>query len=168
MEVKEKAPEFIVSEWLNSQHDISIASLKGKVIVLHAFQMLCPGCVSHGIPQAIKMFQMFDPEKVAVLGIHTVFEHHEVMNSNALKAFIHEYRLLFPIGIDKRLANERLPETMKRYRMQGTPSLIIIDKEGYVRMNLFGRGDDLHIGSLIGQLAAEQVMTCTDTVCKIS
>ncbi|MEE8207958.1 MAG: redoxin domain-containing protein, partial [Nitrosomonadaceae bacterium] len=95
------APELQTSGWLNTPQSITLASLRGKVIVLHSFQMLCPGCVQVGIPQAQRMYEEFDPKEVAVIGLHTVFEHHSVMGRDALEVFVHEYRLRFPIGIDK-------------------------------------------------------------------
>lgn len=46
------APPLQVSEWLNTPQPISLAPLRGRVVVLHAFQMLCPACVAHGLPPA--------------------------------------------------------------------------------------------------------------------
>ena len=80
----EPAPELEVSEWINAPGPISLAALRGRVVVVHAFQMLCPGCVTHGTPQAVKIHQAFDREDVVVLGLHTVFEHHSVMGPEAL------------------------------------------------------------------------------------
>ena len=37
-----KAPEWEISEWINSE-PLSIAALKGKVIVIDFFQLWCPG-----------------------------------------------------------------------------------------------------------------------------
>ena len=76
---KISAPELQTVGWLNTTEKITLASLRGKVILLHAFQMLCPGCVQQGIPQTQKIFNEFDPDRVAVIGLHTVFEHHAVM-----------------------------------------------------------------------------------------
>ena len=45
-------PEWDMSTWLNAPAPITLASLRGRVVLLHAFQMLCPGCVAHGLPQA--------------------------------------------------------------------------------------------------------------------
>lgn len=44
-------PEWQVSTWLNTPEPIALESLRGRVVLLHAFQMLCPGCVAHGLPQ---------------------------------------------------------------------------------------------------------------------
>ena len=49
------APELITEEWLNTHTPISLQELRGKVVVIEAFQMLCPGCVLYGIPQAVRI-----------------------------------------------------------------------------------------------------------------
>lgn len=36
--------------------------------------------------------------------------------------------------------------------MQGTPTLIILDKQGHIRLNHFGRMSDMHVGNIIGGL----------------
>ncbi|MEQ1723219.1 MAG: TlpA family protein disulfide reductase, partial [Pseudobdellovibrio sp.] len=72
-----KLQDLTVLKWLGTTDDFSLNDLQGRVVLVHAFQMLCPGCVLHGVPQAQKVFETFKQEKVAVLGLHTVFEHHE-------------------------------------------------------------------------------------------
>ncbi len=151
------APELRTTAWLNTDAPISLAALRGKIVVLHAFQMLCPGCVSHGIPQAQRIFESFDAAHVTVLGLHTVFEHHAVMNEQALRAFVHEYRLRFPVGIDQPDGHEDIPLTMRAYGMRGTPTLVIIDQQGFVRLHRFGQVSDLEVGALLGALLQQTV-----------
>ncbi len=148
------APDWHVSRWFNTPQPLTLQALRGRVVVLHSFQMLCPGCVSHGLPQATKTHDLFDRRDVAVVGLHTVFEHHAVMNAAALEVFIHEYRLEFPIGIDEAAPGQAVPLTMQAYGLQGTPSVVVLDRQGQVRLNHFGRVDDMALGALIGQLAA--------------
>lgn len=164
------APELQTSGWLNTPQSITLASLRGKVIVLHSFQMLCPGCVQVGIPQTQRIYDEFDPKKVAVIGLHTVFEHHSVMNRDALEVFVHEYRLHFPIGIDKYDdQQQKLPLTMRAYQMQGTPTLILIDKAGQLRLHKFGHISDLTLGLSIGTLLSEKIVpTKTPTATQIN
>ncbi|ODA32196.1 peroxiredoxin family protein [Veronia pacifica] len=151
-----KAKELAVSEWLNVDEPLQLENLQGKVIVLYAFQMLCPGCVSHGLPQIKKIQHAFANDDVQVLGIHTVFEHHQAMNPDALRAFAYEYRLDFPIAIDQPSKVGPIPETMMKYQLSGTPSLVVIDKDGYVRFQHLGIVDDLVIGHALGTLLTEQ------------
>ena len=148
------APELRVSQWLNAVQPISLESLRGQVVVLHAFQMLCPGCVSTGLPQASRVHTVFPSKDVAVIGLHTVFEHHAVMDVEALKVFVQEYDVSFPVGIDQQDPTGRIPLTMQAYGLRGTPSLVVLDRQGRVRLNHFGHIDDMRLGALLGQLMA--------------
>ena len=149
------APELDVVQWFNAGEPPTLAGLRGKVVVLHAFQMLCPGCVSAGLPQAKKITAVFPQSEVAVIGIHTVFEHHDAMTPVSLAAFIHEYRLGFPIAVDRPGGEGSIPHTMAAYGMRGTPSLVLIDRGGIIRHHGFGAEDDLKVGAEIALLMAE-------------
>jgi peroxiredoxin len=149
------SPALQVTRWFNTKEPIDLEKLRGKIIVLHAFQMLCPGCVHHAIPQMQRIYQHFNPAHVAVIGLHTVFEHHDVMTEQALQVFIQENRLTFPIGVDMPDGKKGMPITMSAYKMQGTPTMILIDRQGRLRLNYLGPLDDLVIGAEIGKLMAE-------------
>ena len=136
----ENPPELAVEAWLNTTKPITLAKLKGRVVVLVAFQMLCPGCVSHALPQAKKLAERFSSDEVAVIGLHSVFEHHEVMTIEALKAFNHEYRWPFPIAVDKPDGKKGLPVTMEAYEMRGTPTVLLFDRQGRLRRHYLGAG----------------------------
>ena len=164
------APELQAESWLNTAAPLSLRQLRGKVIVIYAFQMLCPGCVSHGIPQAKTIRATFAEQDVAVIGLHSVFEHHAVMNRAALETFVHEYRIEFPVAIDQPSAHGPIPLTMEQYQLRGTPTLILIDRQGRLRLSHFGRADDMKVGALIGQLVAEPAPAaagCDDDGCRL-
>lgn len=144
------------SHWFNCTAPITLDRLRGRVVVVAAFQMLCPGCVAHGLPQAGRIAQTFAREAVSVIGLHSVFEHHAVQASPAaLAAFIHEYRWPFPIALDASSAKDRLPQTMRAWQLQGTPSLVIIDRQGIIRHSHFGRPEDMVIGAQIMALVGD-------------
>ena len=151
------APPLEVAQWFNTPAPLTPAQLRGRVVVLHAFQMLCPGCVEQGIPQARRVHEAFSPEQLVVIGLHSVFEHHAVQGTpEALSAFIHEYRLRFAIGLDAPSGRTSpIPRTMAALALQGTPSLVVLDKLGRVRLHHFGHVDDLRLGALLGQLLDE-------------
>ena len=172
------APPLSVSQWFNTDRDLDLPSLRGRVVVLHTFQMLCPGCVSHGLPQAQKLHALFPKEDVAVVGLHTVFEHHEAMTAVSLEAFLYEYRIRFPVGIDLPGKSSPIPTTMERYALRGTPSLVVIDRIGRLRVSHFGRIDDMAVGALVASMVADTVANdpndepladgdnCDDDVCE--
>ncbi len=151
----ELAPPLQISTWLNTPAPISLQDLRGRVVLLHAFQMLCPGCVMYSVPQISQVRRLFPDEALTVIGIHTVFEHHAVMNVDALRVFTHEYRLTYPIGVDQPSKHDDIPLTMQAYRLRGTPSLMLIDRGGSLRVSHFGRLEDMQLGASIGQLLAE-------------
>lgn len=148
------AAELTVSQWFNTDQDITLASLRGQVVVIEAFQMLCPGCVLHGLPLAQKVERTFASEAVSVLGLHTVFEHHAAMTPVSLAAFLHEYRITFPVGVDSAGA-EPVPKTMEAFKLRGTPSMLVIDKAGALRGHHFGEVNEMQLGAEIAMLLAE-------------
>ena len=149
------APDWDVETWLNTDEALGLAALRGRVVVLLAFQMLCAGCVEIALPQLRRVHETFDAAKVAAVGLHTVFEHHEAMTAAALQSFLRERRFDFPVGIDRPGAEGALPTTMARYNMQGTPTLILIDRRGRLRQQTFGHFPDLALGAAITTLAME-------------
>jgi hypothetical protein len=149
------APPLQISQWLNTPAPITLHALRGRVVLLHAFQMLCPGCAQHGTPQALRVHAHFPAGELAVIGLHTVFENHAVMGADALRVFLHEYRIHFPVGIDMPSTRGDVPLTMAAYGLQGTPSTVLLDRQGRVRLQHLGAIDDLQLGAVIGQLLAE-------------
>jgi hypothetical protein len=41
------------------------------------------------------------------------------------------------------------------YGLRGTPSLVLLGRQGHIRLRCFGRIGDLALGSMIGRLLAE-------------
>jgi len=128
--VARPAPAWSVERWFNAPDDFGLGVLRGRVVALHAFQMLCPGCVTHGIPQAQRIATSFASRDVAVVGLHTVFDSE----------------------------GGPIPETMQRYELRGTPSLVLIDRLGRVRLHTFGRLEDMTVGAAIASLVAEPIL----------
>lgn len=154
------APDWDIARWFNHDGDLTLADLRGRVVVAAAFQMLCPGCVERTIPQLRNVRELFTEDQVAVIGLHTVFEHHEAMGPTSLAAFIHEYRLTIPVGVDRASdGGDPIPVTMARYAMRGTPTLLLIDRDGTLRRQSFGHIPDLQLGAEIMALVGEAART---------
>lgn len=150
-----KAPDWQVSEWLNSDRPLSLADFAGRPLVALAFQLLCPGCVGQAIPQLARARAGFPAEQLAVIAIHTVFEHHEAQGRrDVLEAFLDENRIAYPVAIDA-AGDDAIPRTMQAYGMQGTPTLLLIDGVGRLRAQYFGHVGELQLGAAIATLLAE-------------
>lgn len=150
----ETPPEFETSKWFNAETPLKLKELKGKVVVVAAFQQHCAGSLKHGLPQAARLSGAFSEDEVTVIGLNTPFEHHEKQTAQTLEAFIGEHELSFPIALDK--ANgSGVPKTMAAYEIQGTPTVLIFDRQGRLRRHYLGQVDDLRVGAEIMALAIE-------------
>lgn len=146
--------ELSVSQWFNADNAITLKRLNGRVVVVGAFQMLCPGCVMHSIPQLKKLHELSRNLPLTVIGLHTVFEHHQAMQPHALEAFISEYRLQFAVGVAAYEKNKLTPKMMEDWQMKGTPSTFVFSVTGDLCLHQFGHVDDLPLGIFVGQLLA--------------
>ncbi|MEM7436503.1 MAG: TlpA disulfide reductase family protein [Myxococcota bacterium] len=159
-----QAPPLQVDTWLNTDEAITLDRLRGRVVVIHAFQMLCPGCVLKGIPQAKRVAEVFRDAPVDVIGLHTVFEHHDAMQLPSLRAFLHEFDVRFAVGVDRPGDGaDPIPQTMRAYEMRGTPTTILIDKAGRIASKVFGVHDDLALGSAIERLVLDPSANVSET-----
>ncbi len=150
----EQPPEIVAAQWFNAPEPLSLAKLKGKVVVVVAFQMLCPGSLRHGLPQAGRIARAFSSEEVAVVGLHMVFENHKDMTPSQLEPFLKQEHIEIPIAGDKQNGSG-LPETMEAYGMQGTPTVLLFDRQGRLRRHYLGAVDDVRLGAEIMALAIE-------------
>ena len=148
---------FHTAHWLNTDRPLTLEDFPSRVLAVEVFQMLCPGCVLNGLPQAQRLAQTFEARDLAVIGLHSVFEHHEGNSRETLAAFLHEWRIRFPVAIDAP-GEGPMPRTMAAWALQGTPSLVLFDRQGEMRARHFGQMADLALGAevmaLIGETAA--------------
>jgi peroxiredoxin len=150
----ENPPEFQTSAWLNTDTSPKLKDLKGKVVVVAAFQQHCPGSVKHGLPQAARLAHVFSDDEVVIIGLNTPFEHTDKQTKQTLAAFVEEHGLSFPVALDK--ANGKgLPKTMEAFEIQGTPTVLIFDRQGRLRRHYLGQVDDLRIGAEVMALTIE-------------
>ncbi len=137
------APEFNLDQWIDAQgktrSPITLASLRGKIVVLEFWQSWCPGCHSQGLPTTKLIADAFKADdRVAVLGIQTVFEGHHVNTFDKLASTQKKHQLTIPMAHDPgtQASGER-SVLMQAYRSGGTPWFVLIDSSGTVIYNDF-------------------------------
>ena len=118
--------------------------------------MLCPGCVLTGLPQAQRLAECFEESDLVVIGLHSVFEHHDSNSRESLAAFLHEWRIRFPVAIDAQ-GDGPMPRTMEAWHLKGTPSFVLFDRQGEMRARHFGQLSDLALGAQVMRLVCEVV-----------
>ncbi len=151
-----RAPEWVISEWINSE-GFTLSDMRGKVVIIDFFQLWCPGCNNFSGPLMKKWSQKFIGQMdIQLVAIHTVFEGHSQQTPKLLRQYVKEKNITYPVGVDTQVSGRRLPETMIRYNTRGTPEMAIIDKKGIIRFQHFGSFNPDVIEGLIDTLLKEE------------
>ena len=109
-----------------------MASLRGKVVGIEFFTHGCINCV-HAAPRMQQIYDQYGPKGFVLIGVHTPeFEHEKDLN--AIKGFLMQKHLTFPVAVDNDYAMWRA------YDNQYWPALYLIDKEGNIQAHHIGEG----------------------------
>lgn len=119
------APAFELPTVEASGEEISLASLRGKVVVIDFWQTTCPPCLRQMRDLEVVNRRMGD-DGVVILGINT-----EGASSREVREFIQERGVQYPILND----NHGVAES---YRVDRLPTLYVVDREGQVRWSRVG------------------------------
>ena len=120
--VGQKAPNFGVSDWVQGA-PTNFDQEKDHIVLLEVFQVNCPGCFMHAIPEAINIYNKYKDDGVRVLGLATAFEDFDKNTLDNLKMLVETgevvgdtkealtmygqlkegklpYKIPFPLGMD--------------------------------------------------------------------
>ena len=86
-QIDDTAPNLSVYEWIQGK-PTNIDKERGNVVLVEVFQVNCPGCFTHGIPQAIDMHVKYYQEGLRVLGVATAFEDFDKNTLDNLKLLL--------------------------------------------------------------------------------
>ena len=211
-------PNFGVSSWVQGT-PTNFDRERGHIVVLEVFQVNCPGCFIHALPDAIRVHHKFKGDGVRVLGLATAFEDFDRNTLDNLRLLAETgqvigetqralaargqlqsgdrlpYSIPFPLGMDNltRLSGEpsqesimgvvypQVPdfdslseelrlevlekvkdylrskeysaETFEKFALSGTPSTLLVDREGVLRDISFGRTG--HLDGMIRAILEE-------------
>jgi hypothetical protein len=86
-QVNLKAIDLEVEEWLGGP-STNISNELGRPILIKVFQVNCPGCFSHGIPEVLEVRQKFIDTPLLVWGLATAFEDFHINTFENLQRLI--------------------------------------------------------------------------------
>lgn len=142
-----KAPELDGAvAWLNTSGPIRLADLRGKVVVLDFWTFCCINCI-HTLPDLAKLEKKFERELV-VVGVHSAKFDNE-KKTDAIRKAILRYQITHPV------ANDAEMRVWNRYRIDGWPTLVVIDPEGNIVSRESGEGQYDRLDRIITGLIAE-------------
>ncbi|MGI8554938.1 MAG: thioredoxin-like domain-containing protein [Pyrinomonadaceae bacterium] len=141
------APELAgARSWLNTDKPLTIAGLKGKVVLLDFWTYGCINCI-HIIPDLKKLEAKYG-NNLVVIGIHSAKFTNEGDTENIRKIIL-RYNLEHPI------ANDADFKIWDAYAIKAYPGLVLIDAESYVRGVWFGEGQFGEIDKMIAESVAD-------------
>ena len=140
-------PEFTgIDNWLNTQ-PLTMASLRGKVVLVDFWTYSCINCI-RTLPYVESWYQKYGPEGFVVVGVHTpefAFEH----DSGNVAAAIARFGITYPVAQDNEYA------TWTAYNNEYWPADYLIDAGGHIRDTHFGEGNYLQTEISIRTLLSE-------------
>jgi thiol-disulfide isomerase/thioredoxin len=150
----EPAPELTgITAWVNSE-PLTMAGLRGRVVVVHFWTHGCINCI-HNYP-ALKRWQTkYADRGVTIVGVHTP-EFDREKDLERIKAKAKENGLTFAVAVD----NDA--KTWRAWRNQYWPCVYLVDRRGRVRYHWEGelnykdqKGEEV-MGRHIDELLAEK------------
>jgi thiol-disulfide isomerase/thioredoxin len=127
------APEFAgVDRWFNSP-PLTIAGLRGKVVLVEFWTHECINCL-HVLPHTKALYEKYAKDGLVVVGVHTPELDEERVPAN-VEAAIHRYGITWPVAMDNGY------QTWNAYGNQFWPALYLIDRDGRVVYRHFGEGN---------------------------
>ncbi len=157
-----RAPELMgLGPWHNSE-PLTMAGLKGKVVLVDFWTYSCINCI-RTLPYVQGYWDKYgstalttgkDRGKFVLLGVHTPEFTFEKSEKNVAMA-IKEHGLTYPVAQDNDFG------TWSAFANRYWPAKYLIDADGYVRYTHFGEGDYEETDKAIESLLAEIGVTST-------
>jgi thiol-disulfide isomerase/thioredoxin len=142
-----RAPELSGGRgWLNTDKPLSLAALKGKVVLLDFWTYGCINCM-HIIPD-LKRLEKKYPNELVVIGVHSAKFENEKDTEN-IRRIILRYEIEHPI------VNDADFNIWRAYAVDAWPTRYLIDPAGYVIGRLSGEGGYEALDKAIGDSIAE-------------
>ena len=145
--VRVRAPELTGGRgWLNTDKPLTIAALKGKVVLLDFWTYGCINCI-HIIPD-LKRLEAKYPNQLVVIGVHSAKFENEKDTEN-IRRIILRYELEHPVYNDADF------KVWQSYGVRAWPTQVLIDPAGYVIGSVSGEGNYDLIDQVVAKVIAE-------------
>ncbi len=150
------APELKgIQYWINSD-PLTLASLKGKVVLIDFWTYSCINCVRTQ-PYLNKWYDKYKDDGLVIIGAHAPEFAFEKVSENVRNA-VKEAKIKYPVALDNDFA------TWQAYNNQFWPAKYLIDKDGRVRYTHFGEGKYDETEGVIQTLLKEAGRSVTDKI----
>ncbi len=132
--------------WLNTDAPLSLAKLRGKIVLLDFWTYCCINCM-HVIPDLKKLEAKY-ANQLVVIGVHSAKFPNEGESENIRQAIL-RYEIEHPV------VNDREFRIWRQYGPRSWPTLVLIDPEGYIVGGIAGEGHYDTLDRVISQLVLD-------------
>jgi thiol-disulfide isomerase/thioredoxin len=138
------APDFTgIEGWLNTT-PLTLADLRGKVVLIDFWTFSCVNCV-RTIPHLQVLYNDYKDDGLVIVGVHSPEFDFEKVPSNVAAA-VTRLGVTWPVAIDSQMT------TWNAYRNQFWPAEYLLDQQGRVAYTRFGEGDYDKTAAAVAQL----------------
>ncbi len=143
------APELVgIKGWINSE-PLTLAQLKGKVVLIDFWTYSCINC-QRTQPYLNAWYDAYGADGLVIIGVHAPEFAFEQVPANVQQAVTAE-GITYPVALDNSFS------TWNAYNNRYWPAKYLIDRDGRVRYSQFGEGAYDVTESKIRQLLGESV-----------
>ena len=122
-----------ITQWINSP-PLTMASLKGKVVLIDFWTYSCINCL-RTLPYLKDWYAKYHDQGFEIIGVHSPeFEFEK--NTDNVKNAIVKLGILYPVAMDNQF------KTWHNFNNSYWPAQYLIDKNGEVVYEHFGEGED--------------------------
>jgi thiol-disulfide isomerase/thioredoxin len=132
--------------WLNTAKPLSLAALKGKIVLLDFWTYGCINCI-HIIPHLKQLEQKY-ANQLVVIGVHSGRYENEREMEN-IRRIILRYEVEHPVYNDADFA------VLDAYKVKSWPTRVLIDPAGNIVGRAEGEGNYEQFDRVIGKIAAD-------------
>jgi len=126
------APELAgAGGWINTAEPLSLAALRGKVVILDFWTFCCINCLH--IIEELRPLEAAFPTELVIVGVHSP-KFPEEHDHDAVVRAVARHRITHPVLDDPDMF------TWRRYGVRAWPTLMVIDPRGVVRGAVSGEG----------------------------
>lgn len=94
---------------------------------------------------AVRLHKKYAEDGLKVIGIHAAFPQKDDLALDRVSRFAKEGQVPFPVGVDTRGDDELVTETLKRYKSDHMPLIVVADRDGVVRFTADQHTDEERI-----------------------
>ena len=141
------APEFVrVTQWLNGPA-LSLADLRGRVVLIDVWTFGCYNC-RNTLPYLRDWHAKYASEGLQIVGVHTPEFEFESVEANVREAMI-RLNVTWPVAMDNDWG------TWRAYKNRYWPRKYLVDQRGQIRFDVIGEGSYAEMERRIRELLEE-------------